>query len=161
VNDKQRSYGSVSKLVGLTMAEVVVDDENNEIRFTSTCGRKFCMFPQQVCSYVSIEDVCGDPQWLVGSPILAAEESTNVDEDEDQQWTFYRITTFKGTVVMRWSGESNDYYSTAVDFYEEVIPSSRPPVDQQVAVPASPPERTAANDPTLRGLEDLYRGMIY
>jgi len=64
---------------------------------------------------------------LVGSPILQAEESTNenenpegVDVDEEWRdsftWTFYRIGTINGGVVIRWYGESNGYYSESVDF---------------------------------------------
>jgi len=77
------------------------------------------------CESVYLEDVCGDVDALIGSPILVAEESSS-DENppgvtppkhqDCYEWTFYKIDTAKGGVTLRWYGESSWYYSMSVDF---------------------------------------------
>ena len=88
---------------------------------------------QDCCESVTIEDVVGDLADLVGEPILIAEEATS-DENPDGvetdiwgtcTWTFYKFATRKGSVTIRWYGESNGYYSESVDF-EEVSPRACP-----------------------------------
>jgi hypothetical protein len=77
---------------------------------------------QDCCESVSIEDVEGDICDLIGSPIVLAEEAPSQDEQPGRDhgdsftWTFYRLATEKGFVVIRWYGESNGYYSERVDF---------------------------------------------
>ena len=78
---------------------------------------------QDCCESVDIDDVCGDLGDLVGSPILQAEEvdGGQLPAREDgyevsYTWTFYKFATIKGSVTVRWYGESNGYYSEEVDF---------------------------------------------
>ena len=61
----------------------------------------------------------------MNSPILMAEEVTDDDHDkkpnEDADswtWTFYKFATNKGSITLRWLGESNGYYSERVDFIQ-------------------------------------------
>ena len=123
----------IGALVGLTMARVAVHSTINrgekstrwygedEVRFESTCGRVFRLYhSQDCCESVDIEDVCGDVEDLIGSPILMAEEATSPDGDsESGTWTFYKLATVKGYVTIRWLGRSNGYYSESV-YFEEV-----------------------------------------
>jgi len=113
-------------LEGLTVSEITgCHKGSGEILFTTTEGRRFHMFHwQDCCESVTVEDVVGDVEDIIGSPVLRAEErSSGVQSIEDgwgneEQWTFYTIATIRGTVDLRWYGESNGYYSTSVDFEE-------------------------------------------
>lgn len=113
-------------LIGKTLSEVH-QDGSERIEFTTTEGKKYALFhAQDCCESVAINDVCGDLQDLVGSPIVQAEETTSSEDPADYPkreyapesltWTFYRFATAKGAVVIRWIGESNGYYSESVTF---------------------------------------------
>jgi hypothetical protein len=78
---------------------------------------------QDCCEIVELEEVVGNPADMIGSPILLAQESTSsfdaaLGEDGSITWTFYRFATNKDSLVLRWKGESNGYYSESVDFDE-------------------------------------------
>lgn len=117
-------------LIGLTLKEVTVNNQDDVITFTSECGQQFRMLHHNdCCETVYIEDVEGDINDLIGSPILVAEtvqdemqQAMNLinplpEKNGDcEQWTFYRLATAKGWVVIRWYGDSNGYYSTNVSF---------------------------------------------
>lgn len=98
---------------------------SDEIRFFMEDGDEYLMYHEQdCCENVRVEDVIGDLKDLEGSPILVAEEvSGETPEDfevnewrESYTWTFYKFSTIKGSVTLRWLGESNGYYSERVDF---------------------------------------------
>ncbi len=76
---------------------------------------------QECCEDVHLDDVVGDLQDIIGSPLLMAEEATRDGSDEadawgSRTWTFYKFATARGYVTMTWRGESNGYYSERVDF---------------------------------------------
>ena len=115
----------ISELKGQTLVTVVVSDD--EINFHTESGDKYYMFhDQDCCEDVHIEEIIGNLNDLIGTPILEAEcEESDVKDREDesfygvqdeQQWTFYTLGTIKGCVTIRWYGESNGYYSTSVSF---------------------------------------------
>ena len=110
-------------LEGLTVSEITgCHKGSGEIRFVTSDGEQFRMFHYQACcESVTVEDVVGDVEDLIGSPVLRAEERSNgVENIEDgrgvEQWTFYTIATIRGTVDLRWYGTSNGYYGTSVAF---------------------------------------------
>lgn len=116
----------LSELIGKTMSSVVNDD-GYELQFVADTGEKYTLrHHQSCCEHVTIEDINGDLNDLIGSPILLAEESTSTERPEgvpapeysaeSEMWTFYKFATIKGYVDVRWYGESNGYYSESVDF---------------------------------------------
>lgn len=117
----------ISILIGKTLSEVENID-NKEIIFTTTDGEVYKLYhDQDCCERVTVEDICGDLEDLVGNPIVSASGDTNSKEhplgvntkdflQESFTWTFYNISTIKDHVTIRWYGESTGYYSELVDF---------------------------------------------
>jgi len=116
------TYTNVSELLGKILTHIEVGPDNDEIIFTCDDGTQYKMHHDQECSeWVSIDDINGDLNCLLGSPILQAEESSSDDGpqseyDDSWTWTFYKLATVKGYVTVRWYGTSNGYYSESVDF---------------------------------------------
>lgn len=106
------------RLKGLTIRAIEVDKTNDDVITFATDGGLFRMsHSQDCCEHVYVEDIAGDLDDLIDNPVLLAEEVSNEDpEAECGQWTFYKLSTIKGSVTIRWYGSSNGYYSTSVDF---------------------------------------------
>lgn len=122
-----KNHTTIDDLIGKTITQIAgLESGCDFVTFTCDDGEKFAMFhSQDCCESVSVDDVEGDIGDLIGSPVVLAEESTSSEnpdgvpgpEYQDSfTWTFYRIATAKGYVVIRWYGESNGYYSESVDF---------------------------------------------
>ena len=122
---------SFEELKGRILSKIVYNGDD-EIRFHLTDTHYVLMHHQQdCCESVYVEDIVGDLDDLVGSPLLIVEEVSNYEpsdaeednEDEDEYdysdfsetWTYYRLATAKGDVSIRWLGSSNGYYSESVD----------------------------------------------
>ncbi len=106
----------------LVFKEIIVNEDKTEIVFITENDIIYKMFHEQdCCESVWIEDICGDLNDLIGSPILIAEKSTNYENPIDKQyddsftWTFYKLATNKGYVDLRWYGTSNGYYSEEIN----------------------------------------------
>jgi len=117
----------VSDLLGQTLAGVESIFDAMLILETTT-GRAYKLWhAQDYEEMVTIESIVGDLDDLVGAPLLLANESSNstgglqdlqTPRSNLRTWTFYLFATIKGSVDIRWFGESNGYYSTSVDFAE-------------------------------------------
>ena len=127
----------MARMLGQTFVEVTGSVGDGEMVFVTADGERF-MFAhsQDCCECVDINDIVGDLQDLVGSPMLQAEEVSGVtpvefDETEHDSvtWTFYKFATRKGYVDVRWLGESNGYYSESVELFVEgvVVPGEHQP----------------------------------
>ena len=130
-----RKHG-ITQMLGLTLSEIK-QREDYEVFFHTTCGRVFQMFHKQdCCESVSLDDVEGDYEDLIGTPLMVAEEVSDQEqamlrllnlappEDsgaESETWTFYRLATQRGWVIFRWHGTSNGYYSERVDVEEVTL----------------------------------------
>lgn len=115
----------MENLQGMVFSAVKVGEDRREVLFTLEDGRQILMaHNQDCCEDVYLEDVCGELEDLVGVEILIAYEGSSRDfpppgdrggYEGSHTWTFYRMSTQKGTVSFRWYGESNGYYSEDVN----------------------------------------------
>lgn len=108
----------ISKIVGETIFKII-EEGNEKLVFFCKSGKIFVMHHEQdCCEFVEICDINGDLNGILGSPITLAEKVTNTDDTGicHNTWTFYKIGNLNETVVIRWFGESNGYYSEEVDF---------------------------------------------
>lgn len=118
-----------------------IENNGDEILFHTTDGETYRqIYYGDCCASCSVEEIHGDLQDLVGSPILMAEEVSSAEPDaaiqakrneeraaaesegkyyysaDSETWTFYKAATIKGSVTIRWYGSSNGYYSESPTF---------------------------------------------
>jgi len=123
----------ITELIGKTLTKVYRKDlgdwDGEAIMFCEQNGDIYQMSHyQECCEEVTIEDICGDLDDLIDTPILKASEDTNYENPEGKEldlgefgdaislWTFYNISTIKGSITIRWCGHSNGYYGVGVEF---------------------------------------------
>lgn len=129
----------LSVLIGKTIKSIGVVETDNEItglNLQTQCDEKYQITHHtDCCEHVYLEDVGGDLVDLIGSPLIEAESISNEEERYSKTlalldssfaakeagldsftWTFYKLGTIKGSVTLRWLGESNGYYSEDMDF---------------------------------------------
>lgn len=113
----------VNVLKGKTLTAINYNG-SDEIQFVVSETESYLMYhSQSCCECVDVEDICGDLSDLVDSPILRSEEVSNMNEPEcdaeSYTWTFYKFSTIRGSVTLRWLGTSNGYYGESVSFCRE------------------------------------------
>jgi len=123
---RAREKFGIDILVNKTLQDICrsVDTivEGDELVFTVTPKERYIMYhDQDCCEKVYIEDIVGDLEDLIGTPILVAREDCSSHDGEGEElpehtWTYYNLATIKGTVTIRWYGTSNGYYSERADF---------------------------------------------
>lgn len=117
---------SVNVLLGKTLSRIEVDKDNHVIYFyTEGKSPEFSMYHvQDCCESVEIEDISGNLQDLIGTPITLAEETIKEGGEsaqcESSTYTFYKFATVKGYVDLRWYGISDGYYSERVSLIENI-----------------------------------------
>lgn len=124
---------NIEDLIGKVVIGINQFDTNDRLELITKDGFLYTFIhDQDCCETVSIEDISGDLNSLLNTPILDAYESSNSGEGDGPEapraryndswtWTFYRIRTIRDTVCIRWLGESNGYYSEAVTLYKQSI----------------------------------------
>lgn len=133
---------SFDVLTGKTLKSV--ENKGDELVFTTVEGEVFRqIYYNDCCASCDVEEIHGDLSDLVGTPILMAEEVSSHEPDEalavkregeeakkkaelgdryyfydreSETWTFYKASTIKGSVTIRWYGSSNGYYSESPTF---------------------------------------------
>ena len=119
------NFVKIEELLGKVFTEIGRCD--NCITFKISDNENFEMFhAQNCCEDVYIEDICGDLNDLLNTPIIKAFEKSNLDETPKSgyegeiascTWTFYTLVTIKGSVTIRWYGESNGCYAEDADIF--------------------------------------------
>ena len=116
---------NTKELIGEVLTHIDVDPEKNEILLTTESGREIIIHhDQDCCENVHIEDTEGNWLTLIGKPLVEVTEDA-VDQGDPppaspDSWTRTTLT-FKvdgATVISRWIGESNGYYSESVHIKE-------------------------------------------
>ena len=119
-----KTIKNVEDLVGETITKInggFVGSE--EIEFVlQERESHFLYYEHDCCASCDVNDIIGNLDDLLNTPLLMAEEvdgtipDQDPNNDESYTWTFYKFATIKGYVTIRWYGSSNGYYSESVSF---------------------------------------------
>ena len=122
------NYVQLYTLLGVTLKDVELFDAG--VQMTSVNEDKFVlMHEQDCCEEVYLLD-WDDLGCLVGSQIVLAEEVSNqhhsgiplppvIDgNNAEEEWTFYKIGTIRGTCTFRFYGRHNGCYAVDAKLYQ-------------------------------------------
>ena len=111
----------LKSLVGEVLSHV--DESDGDLLLTTQSGRQIRFYhDQECCESVYIEDQDGEWHELIGKVLTNVSESSDFSDDDLDcvQKTEFAFTADDTTVVSKWHGESNGYYSTDVSIREIV-----------------------------------------
>ena len=119
----KRRHVEFSDLVGEVLDAVDIDREENQILLTTRSGRKFLVYHEQdCCETVAISGQDGSFDKLIGKPLIEARDfavdtgEEGIDDSQTTTTLVFRVDD--QTVISRWVGDSNGYYSESVDIAE-------------------------------------------
>jgi len=112
----------VGAIVGEVLTHVDTNEHGDEILLTTASGKTIKIFhSQDCCETVSIEGTDGAWHDLFGKVIVEATQSEWSDQEPkpneySESWTRteLKFRSDDTTVISRWIGESNGYYSEGV-----------------------------------------------
>lgn len=122
-NELNEVNETLNRMVGETIVSVSGNRHDEEFLVRTASGLVFTFYHNQdCCEDVYLEEIIGDIDDLIGHTVIMAEETCSNDEvvgascyqGESFTWTYYRMATERGLVVLRFFGSSNGYYSEAV-----------------------------------------------
>jgi hypothetical protein len=118
----ERSRVKFDVLVGEVLDAVDIDREKDQILLTTRSGRQFLIYHEQkCCETVEISGQDGSFDKLIGKPIVEARDNavdTSEEAADSQTTTTLVFRVDDHTVISRWVGDSNGYYSESVDIAE-------------------------------------------
>ena len=107
----------IKTLVGETLAYIDVDPDNNEILLTTESGRKIMIYHEQdCCEHVCLEGNNGEWTELIGKVLIETSQDEERMDGETKTALTFKVSD--ATVISRWVGTSNGYYSEHVDIKE-------------------------------------------
>jgi hypothetical protein len=117
---------SVESMIGSVVKSIDIDESNDDCLITLEDGRKFKIEHfQDCCETVQFYDASGDVHSLIGKKLTNVTEDYNDDPIEEDlscdgshTWSVYKFQTDENTVILRWYGDSNGYYSETTQLYE-------------------------------------------
>ena len=127
---KQKDSGFID-LEGKTITKIEgLKVGSYEVTFYCSDGSVYKMYPDDDSFLygnaidISIDDICGDVNCLIGNKIVKAEVRRSEKKGghirdniwaDPEVWTFYTLAT----VDIKWYGTHNGYYSAEVSFWKE------------------------------------------
>ena len=102
--------------------KVTKDSGDDSIVIKFEDGSSLKMYHEQdCCESVWIEDIESNKNLsdYKGAVVIDMYVTTaeNTEASESGTYTFYNLNTSKGSINIRWNGESNGYYSESVNVY--------------------------------------------